>query len=181
MPQSALIVPVPEAEPTVARWRARFDPSARLGVPAHVTLLFPFVAPQRLSSAILQAIGDLCASADVFDFALRAVGQFPGVLYLAPEPTAPFIALTERLVGRFPQCPPYGGRHRDIRPHLTVAQAGDAELLQVRTALMAALDGRPIAATCTRISLIENASGPWRPVRDFALRGSAAFRPPAAS
>jgi hypothetical protein len=45
--ESALLIPVPAAEPTVQRWRERLDPACRLGVPAHVTLLYPFVAPGR--------------------------------------------------------------------------------------------------------------------------------------
>lgn len=40
--QTGLIVRIPEAEPAVRRWRDRFDPSAEAGVPAHVTVLFPF-------------------------------------------------------------------------------------------------------------------------------------------
>jgi hypothetical protein len=36
-PLSALIVEVPEAEPAVARYRDRFDASAPLGVPTHIT------------------------------------------------------------------------------------------------------------------------------------------------
>ena len=42
---SAVVVEVPEAEPLVGAWRLRFDPVAALGMPAHVTLLYPFVAP----------------------------------------------------------------------------------------------------------------------------------------
>ncbi|HEX9447459.1 MAG TPA: hypothetical protein VF920_05740 [Dongiaceae bacterium] len=38
--QSAL---VPEAEALVGALRARFDPSASQCVPAHVTLLYPFL------------------------------------------------------------------------------------------------------------------------------------------
>ena len=37
--ESALIIAVPEAEPLVKAWRERFDYSAGVGVPAHITLL----------------------------------------------------------------------------------------------------------------------------------------------
>ena len=43
--ESALVVLVPEADPLVGPFRSFFDPSAALGVPAHVTLLYPFVEP----------------------------------------------------------------------------------------------------------------------------------------
>ena len=47
-PESALVILVPEAEPLVRPFRHRFDPSAALGVPAHITLLYPFIAPEQM-------------------------------------------------------------------------------------------------------------------------------------
>ena len=44
--ESAVIVPVPEAEPAVGGLRAALDRAAVWGVPAHVTLLYPFVTPR---------------------------------------------------------------------------------------------------------------------------------------
>ena len=38
---------MPEAESVISEVRARHDPSAQLGVPAHVILLFPFMPPER--------------------------------------------------------------------------------------------------------------------------------------
>ncbi|NIQ97618.1 MAG: 2'-5' RNA ligase family protein, partial [Desulfuromonadales bacterium] len=47
------------------------------------------------------------------------------VLYLGPEPDWPFRDLTVAIWKRFPDHPPYGGRHRDIVPHLSVATLAD--------------------------------------------------------
>lgn len=44
-PQSALVVLVPEAEELVAPFRAAYDAAAAAGMPAHVTILFPFASP----------------------------------------------------------------------------------------------------------------------------------------
>jgi hypothetical protein len=41
--QSALLLPVPAAEAAVGPYRALLDPSARDGVPAHITVLYPFL------------------------------------------------------------------------------------------------------------------------------------------
>ena len=41
--QTALVVAVPSAEPVVARLRASYDVAAAYGVPAHVTVLYPFL------------------------------------------------------------------------------------------------------------------------------------------
>ena len=45
MPETALVVEVPEAEPLVSQWRAQHDWSAQRGVPAHITILYPFAPP----------------------------------------------------------------------------------------------------------------------------------------
>jgi hypothetical protein len=41
--ESGLILPVPEVQPLVDRWRIATSEAAQLGAPAHVTLLFPWL------------------------------------------------------------------------------------------------------------------------------------------
>jgi hypothetical protein len=62
-PRSALIVEVPAAEPAVARRRERLDSSAPLGVPAHITVLYPFLPPGAIGPAVLGDLGRLFAAA----------------------------------------------------------------------------------------------------------------------
>ena len=40
---TALVALIDAAESVVGRWRADLDPSARLGMPAHVTILYPWI------------------------------------------------------------------------------------------------------------------------------------------
>jgi hypothetical protein len=40
--ESALVVLVPEAEAATKPFRDQYDPAAAAGVPAHITLLYPF-------------------------------------------------------------------------------------------------------------------------------------------
>jgi hypothetical protein len=40
--RATLVAPAPEDEPLVGHWRQQYDPSAPVGIPAPVTLLFPF-------------------------------------------------------------------------------------------------------------------------------------------
>ncbi|MEO6407356.1 MAG: 2'-5' RNA ligase family protein, partial [Burkholderiaceae bacterium] len=70
MPASALIVRVPEVEALVGGLRERFDASARLGVPAHITLVYPFVEAERIDAALLVHIRTALEGAAAFDFAL---------------------------------------------------------------------------------------------------------------
>ena len=53
---TAVLVPVPEAEPVVARHRATLDAAAGWGIPAHVTVLFPFAPPDQLDAALIGAL-----------------------------------------------------------------------------------------------------------------------------
>ena len=120
--QSALLVPVPEAEPAVGEWRSKYDSSARLGVPAHITLLAPFVHPDELSFEQELHLQMLFFDTAPFDFRLTEVRRWPLVVYLAPEPRERFMALIDPLVAWFPEYPPYGGIHEEVIPHLTVAE-----------------------------------------------------------
>lgn len=63
MSVSAVVLQVPEAEALVGALRERLDPSARLGVPAHVTLLHPFMAPERIEAGIAARLAALAAAA----------------------------------------------------------------------------------------------------------------------
>ena len=47
LPQSCLILEVPEAEAAVGQHREKLDAIARLGVPAHFTVLFPFMTTKQ--------------------------------------------------------------------------------------------------------------------------------------
>ena len=123
LPQSALIVPVPSAEPAVAKWRARHDPSAALGMPAHVTVLYPFLAPQAITPAVERDLESVLSPFST----LSTSGSpgwiaFHGVLYLEPEPAEPFRELTSALHERWPDHPPYGGAFETVVPHVTVVQ-----------------------------------------------------------
>ena len=54
--ESALVVLVPEAEALVKPFRDRYDPSAAVGVPAHITLLYPFKPPDEVDGAVLDKL-----------------------------------------------------------------------------------------------------------------------------
>jgi 2'-5' RNA ligase len=170
MPESALIVRVPEAEPHVSHWRARFDPAASQGVPAHITVLYPFVSPDSIDADVLAGVRSAIAGFRPFPFRLASIARFPGVVYLAPEPSAPFVELTNRIVRRFPAHPLYGGQFDAIVPHLTVAHATDDEAPGVEAGLRKSLaESGSIESTCTALALIENSSGVWRSFHELAL------------
>ena len=82
---SALIIEVPEAEPAVRRHRERLDANALLGIPAHITVLAPFMPAQLIDAAVLTRLGQLFAAVSPFAFQLVRTGWFSDhVLWLAP-------------------------------------------------------------------------------------------------
>ena len=166
MPRTALIIEVPEAEELVRDWRLRYD-NAALGVPAHVTLLFPFVPVEHFDRILVDELQRLFAAQRGFEFSLPRVDRFPEVAWLAPEPPEPFKALTELIFDRYPKYPPYEGIHAEVIPHLTVA-IGDSTLQdEVEAALTPHL---PIDAEAREVTLlVEDESGNWRPGQRFPL------------
>jgi 2'-5' RNA ligase len=118
--RTALIVAVPEAEPHVAELRLAHDSSAALGVPAHITILFPFAPAAEVDE---DELGTLLGAQAAFDFELVSVEHWGDeVTYLAPRPAAPFVALTDAVQTRWPDYPPYEGLHDEPIPHLTVGE-----------------------------------------------------------
>ena len=159
MPESALVVEVPEAEPLVSHWRAKHDWSAQRGVPAHITVLYPFVPTERLDETVLGGLRKLFASQAPFSFQLTRVARFPEVAWLAPEPSEPFAALTELVVERYPDYPPYEGIHDEVIHHLTVAEGGIELQDEVETALTPLL---PLQADAKSVSLlVEDENERW--------------------
>jgi hypothetical protein len=173
MAVSAFIVRVPEAEPCVGALRERFDASVKLGVPSHITVLAPFMPPQLITTAVLRRAQQALSAVPAFSFSLSQVHRFPATAYLAPEPVAPFIALTKSLVHEFPEYPPFAGEFETIIPHLTVAHgnATDAEVAAVELAVALHTYG-PIAGTCALVALLENSSGFWKELHAFPLAGT---------
>ncbi|MEV0650638.1 2'-5' RNA ligase family protein [Phytomonospora sp. NPDC050363] len=98
--ETALVIAVPEVEPAVGAWRRRFDSAAAAGVPAHVTVLYPFLDIGRVDTAALAA---LFGGHRAFDVRFEQSARFPEVLYLAPTPERPFRELTEAVAARWPR------------------------------------------------------------------------------
>jgi hypothetical protein len=167
--QSGLVVVVPEAEPLVGEHRRRFDPRAAVGVPAHVTVLYPFLPPDQLDEGVLDRIRDLVAQVPEFPFALTRTAWFGDeVLWLAPEPDDGFARLTGLLSAEFPDYPPYGGEFEVITFHLTVGDR--APVPQLRAAERALAAGLPVRCNARVVTLLaEQESGSWRAVATFAL------------
>jgi hypothetical protein len=169
--ESALIICAPEADAAIGECRLLYDPSAIRGVPAHITVLYPFKAPASITREDLRTLTRLFSTFPAFDVTLDELRRFTNVLYLAPEPAQPIRALTEAVTARFPDYPPYGGAYDEVIPHMTVAQADDPQILDQIEAEFAAKcsDDLPIRTHATEVVLLDNAAGIWRRRAIFPL------------
>jgi 2'-5' RNA ligase len=167
--RTAVVVPVPAAEPVVSRWRERFDPSAAAGMPAHITVLYPFLDAERLDDDVLAALRELCAERPALDVAFRQVGRFPGVLYLDPEPAEDLRRLTLAIAERWPEARPYGGSFEEVIPHLTVARgASDDAMADIESNV---LRGLPLHTRVPEASLWVFDGTRWRRRARLAFSG----------
>lgn len=171
--ESALIIEVPEAESLVGRWRLAHDPSAALGIPAHVTVLYPFVPPARIGPDTYAALREICTAFAPFAAELRFVASFAGgVVYLAPEPADRFRALTTAAWERFPGHPPYEGRFEDVVPHLTIGESPPDQGRDLQREAHGTLAGRlPLPFRVDHVSLFVASDGRWSSTAQFALCG----------
>ena len=173
--ESALVVPVPAAT-LVEPFRDELDSSAALGVPAHVTVLYPFIAPELVDGQLNAVLTDLFASIAPFSFELAAVGWFgTEVLWLRPEPDEPFRRLTVTVTSRWPHLPPYGGIHEEVVPHLTIGDPPPAPRLEEAARLVSA--SLPITCVADEVWLMagSDAPGSWT-VRSRFPHGGAEAR-----
>ena len=168
---SAIVIVVAEAEPAVAEWRTRHDPAAAVGVPPHITLLYPWLPAATIERSTIDALGRHFARVAPFDYRLARVDRFePDILFLAPEPGWRFSELIRRLAALYPDTPPYGGLVPDIVPHVTVADGCSPATLELITAALEL--ELPIRARADAATLLIRQHDRWRAAAALPFGGS---------
>lgn len=169
--EAALVVVTPQVEPLVAPYRLEHDPSAAIGVPAHITINYPFLPGIHQNEELYRVLVGLFAQSEPFEFTFNKLARFPDVLYLVPEPEAPFKRLIDRVAARFPESPPYEGAFDEIIPHLTVAQSEDEEVLKSVERALHELAQKylPITVPVSHVWLMDNRGGMWQQRASFPL------------
>jgi 2'-5' RNA ligase len=151
------------------------------GVPAHVTLLYPFVPPDALDRGVRAAVAQVAARHRPFEFQISGPTRWPDTIYAAVEPAETFLAIHRELAAAFPDFPIYGRPPGfELVPHITVADGtfGDDPSIAGDPA-WASL---PARRTATALEVIASDNwGRWRLVWRVALglqSGHAADVPP---
>ena len=144
-------------------------------MPAHVTVLYPFVEPAAGDEHVRATLAGAVGSVTAFDCRFSRTRWFgEDVLWLDPEPAGPFAELTAAVWRAFPQHPPYGGVHDDVIPHLTVAERRLADLPTLQAAEQAVQAGLPLSARIEQVLLVAGTDSPrsWRLLHELPLGGA---------
>ena len=158
-PTSAIVVRI-RLPPPLEAVRRRFDHSAALKVPAHVTLLYPWLPAEALTRAARRTLAAIVRETRAFDVRFAATRRWPGILYLEPDPAWRFSALIEKVAAGFPAYPPYGGTISEVIPHLTLVENAKAALDPIEKAASTHL---PFERTVRSIEvLVEGPDGRWQ-------------------
>jgi 2'-5' RNA ligase superfamily len=114
-----IVAPVSVQE-HVGRLHRMYQPERPMKVPAHFSVLHPFVGYRELDEG-LERLRGLCARLAPVEIVVEGYAAFPGVVYLKASDPEPLRAISRALCGEFPECPLYGGDHGpELNPHVTV-------------------------------------------------------------
>jgi hypothetical protein len=179
-PTIGLMVPVPAADALVRTAQARFQPNSPAAhlltdlTAAHVTVLWPFLPPDRIDHQVLGELRAICAIYPRHAFMLERVAVFPGGgVYLPTEPSNVFVELTRAVWKRWPEYPPYRGMYAEIIPHVTVAVIKtDSEVIQ--QAIRFAESFLPIRAEADELQVILVHENTWTLLHRMPLGNASA-------
>jgi hypothetical protein len=170
--ETAVLVLVPEAEAAVAEHRHHLDMAASWGVPAHLSVVYPFVPPADVDDRVVAELAAAVATVPAFDCVFPRTEWFgTDVVWLAPEPDRPFVSLIRAVVAAFPAHQPYGGIHGEPMPHLTIGESRLGSSAELTAAELAVRVHLPIAARVDTAVLLagRRERGSWQPVAELRL------------
>jgi 2'-5' RNA ligase len=168
--ETAVAIVLDDARAQLEPVRAEFHAdSVALGIPLHLTLLYPFAPPDQVDESALEAF---FAEREPLTVTLVGVAEWPSVVYAVPEPQAELSELMRALWRRFPEYPPYEGEIAEPLPHVTLAESGETETAaDVAAAIRARTDSLlPLSCEVRDAALLEeHEPGRWRERRRFQL------------
>ena len=170
MTRTLLALLVPEAESLVGDMRARLDPSARLGLGAHITLVYPWLDSADVTDETLTRLRCTVARHAAFSFWLDRVDTFSSTVWLAPSPIEAIASLATSLDTAFPERPRIGPDYERYVPHLSVAR----NVRKDRDDIVASLHDRleihgRVECLCKEVHVMERDATGWHALASFPL------------
>lgn len=134
--------------------------------------MYPFVPAADVDDDVLSGLAAVVGTVPALDCVFSRTSWFgDDVLWLAPEPHAPFRALTRAVVAAFPAHLPYGGAYAEPTPHLTIGELRLGSADDLAAAEHAVHAHLPIRARVDRAVLLagRHERSSWQPVAEFRL------------
>lgn len=166
--RTGVVVPVPAADALLAMVAERFPDAVREGVPAHVSVLYPFMDADLLDEQVISTLRAVFADLAPVQVEFDECARDTGFVYLRPNPVAPLQALTAALQQEWPRLVPYEGRYAVTEPHVTVAMGlSEDNAARVQREVAARL---PLAARVDQAWLVAF-DGQWQLRQRFDFTG----------
>ena len=171
MPRSSIDLHFNELTDVLEPWRMSVE-VASLGVPPHITLLYPWrKSPLKVSD--LNELEHILNNVEPFELCFERVATFDsGVVYLSLREESKVRKLMQKLFKRFPDTPPYGGAFTDPRPHLTVAKCPPEQLPKLQTEIAEALELPIVCQVANVVAMEEQSDKTWTNRRIIELNSA---------
>ena len=155
MLETAVVIVLDDARPQLEPVRAEFHAgSVAMGIPLHVTLLYPFAPPGEVDEG---ALADLFGGFERYGLTLTGLATWPQVVYAVPEPRERLLAMMRALFEKYPAYPPYAGEIAEPEPHATLSELeADDSLDEVTAGIRARTESLfPLTCDVRDVALLE--------------------------
>jgi 2'-5' RNA ligase len=165
--QSALVLPVLPVDPLARPYRKQYTIDGAMGLPAHITILFPFFDQQAWTADNQARLEATAAGIEPFEYQIVGFNRFveKGVLYLEPDNQEMLLSLIHAIATLFPELAPYEGRVAldQLIPHISIAFAeSGVELDRIETEFRRDIDvSLPWTIKADQIWLVVTSNGQW--------------------
>jgi 2'-5' RNA ligase len=156
---TTIIAPTPFVGRRIEEIRYERDWSASLGVPAHITLLGPFLHPDSVGPGIVARLAQILARYPPPVIRLEELRLVDDVACLIPTETEALAAISRELHEAWPQTASHGGLH-----HVTIARDVNKAVFETLQAELSSL--LPLKGSITEAHLLERRG--TAPVRTIA-------------
>lgn len=164
---SAVIIPA-HLPAGLEALRQRGVGDAAGGLPAHLTMLYPFLERDELDPAVERAIAAVARRHSPIPYRMTGPHRWPDAIYAGIDPGRPFVRLQADLAAAFPAWPIYGEPPGfAFVPHITVAEGAAAD--DPRMMADVAWTALPSDAIGSRIDVISTAGDRWEVVWSLPL------------
>jgi hypothetical protein len=121
--RTGLVIPVPAADALLEMVEARHPGSVRQGVPAHVSLLYPFLGMTELDERDTEVLRELFIQQEPMRVGFGECYRRGGFVALRPDSIEGLSDLRDKIRRRWPEVVPYEGIYGDVEPHLSAGRS----------------------------------------------------------